>query len=42
MKRLPAWCPFNKTQGPIISHDAQSGISNTVEIRARTLRGKMT
>jgi hypothetical protein len=42
MKRSLAWCPFNKTQGPIISHDAQCDIGNAVEICARTLRGKMT
>ena len=42
MKRLSAWCPFNKTQVPVISHDAQCAISNAAEICARTLRGKMT
>jgi hypothetical protein len=41
MKRLPAWCPCNKTQGPIISHDAQCDSRNAAEISARTLRGKV-
>jgi hypothetical protein len=42
MKRLPAWCPFNKTEAPLFSHDALCCISNAAEICARTICGKMT